>query len=149
MNIRELRLRTGLSQQKFADYFHIPLRTLQNWEYGEREAPEYLVKLIEYKLKMEGLMLSHLEIYSLSTSIKVIPARLIPALKKSEFVKDMEYVGSVKHGTATLKKYRLTVKEMVYTNKIRPEKEITVFAGDHIKITQDYNYFNFNPHPYG
>ena len=58
MNIRELRLSTGLSQQKFADYFKIPFRTLQNWEYGEREAPEYLLELIEYKLIKEGLMTS-------------------------------------------------------------------------------------------
>ena len=127
---------TGLSQQKFADYFHVPLRTLQNWEYGERKAPEYLLELIEYKLIKEGLMLSHKEIYNLN--MKMIPAKFVPYLQKSEFVKNMEYIGSVKHGTATLKKYRLTVKEMVYTNKIRPEKEITVFAGDHIKITQDY-----------
>lgn len=83
-------------------------------------------------------MLSHLEIYNLSKSIKVIPARLIPALKKSEFVKDMEYVGAVKDGRHCLKKYRLTVKEMVYTNKTLPERRFTVYAGDHIKNIQDY-----------
>ena len=142
MNVRELRLMTGLSQQKFADYFKIPLRTLQNWEYGEREAPEYLLELIEYKLIKEGLMLSHLEIYNLSTSIKVIPARLIPALEKSEFVKDMEYVGAVKDGRHYLKEYRLTVKEMVYTDKVLPERRFTVYAGDHIKNIQDYMPYN-------
>ena len=142
MNVRELRTATGMTQKEFADYFDIPFRTLQNWEGGQRKAPEYLLELIEYKLIKEGLMLSHLEIYSLSTSIKVIPARLIPALKKSEFVKDMEYIGSVKHGTATLKKYRLTVKEMVYTDKVLPERRFTVYAGDHIKNIQDYMPYN-------
>jgi len=136
VNIKELRTTTGMTQQEFADYFGIPKRTIENWEGGKRTPPEYVTKLIEYKLIKEGLMLSHKEIYNLN--MKMIPAKFVPYLQKSEFVKNMEYIGSVKHGTATLKKYRLTVKEMVYTNKIRPEKEITVFAGDHIKITQDY-----------
>lgn len=142
MNVRELRTATGMTQKEFADYFDIPFRTLQNWEYGERKAPEYLLELIEYKLIKEGLMLSHLEIYSLSTSIKVIPARLIPALRKSEFVKDMEYVGTVKDGRHCLKKYRLTVKEMVYTDRTLPERRFTVYAGDHIKNIQDYMPYN-------
>jgi DNA-binding transcriptional regulator YiaG len=54
MNIKELRTRTGMSQSQFADFFHIPKQTLQNWEQGRRECPEYLLKLIEYKLKKEG-----------------------------------------------------------------------------------------------
>jgi putative transcriptional regulator len=57
MNVRELRTATGMTQKEFADYFHIPFRTLQNWEGGQRKAPEYLVKLIEYKLKMEGIIM--------------------------------------------------------------------------------------------
>lgn len=138
MDIKDLRAVTGWTQKAFADYFHIPLRTLQNWEGGQRKAPEYLLELIEYKLIKEGLMLSHLEVYNLSTSIKVIPARLIPALEKSEFVKDMEYVGVVKDGRHYLKEYRLTVKEMVYTDRALPERRFTVYAGDHIKNIQDY-----------
>jgi len=142
MNIKDLRAATGWTQKVFADYFHIPLRTLQNWEGGQRKAPDYLVELMEYKLLMEGIMLSFLEIYNLSTSIKVIPARLIPALEKSEFVKDMEYVGAVKDGRHYLKEYRLTVKEMVYTDRTLPERRFTVYAGDHIKNIQDYMPYN-------
>ena len=138
MNIRELRTAANMTQKEFADYFRIPFRTLQNWEGGHRNPPDYLVELMEYKLYKEGLMLSHLEIYNLSTSIKVIPARLIPALEKSEFVKDMEYVGAVKDGRHYLKEYRLTVKEMVYTDRTLPERRFTAYAGDHIKNIQDY-----------
>jgi len=75
MNIRELRLRTGLSQQKFADYFKIPLRTLQNWEYGEREAPEYLLELIEYKLIKEGLIMTSEYLKKNATKIDVVDMR--------------------------------------------------------------------------
>lgn len=56
MNIKDLRTRTGMSQSQFADYFHIPKQTLQNWEQDRRECPEYLLELIEYKLTKEGFL---------------------------------------------------------------------------------------------
>ncbi len=47
MTIQELRKKTGLSQSKFAEYFGIPLRTVQEWEQGRRKPPEYIPKLLE------------------------------------------------------------------------------------------------------
>ena len=52
--IIDLRTASGMSRPQFAEYFKIPYRTLQSWEIGDREAPEYLVDLIEYKLRNEG-----------------------------------------------------------------------------------------------
>lgn len=54
MTIKELRAAAGMSQQQFADYFGIPKRSIENWEGGQRSCPEYLVKLIAYKLEHEG-----------------------------------------------------------------------------------------------
>lgn len=54
--IKHLRQLTGLSQQAFGDYLHIPLRTIQNWESGTNKCPEYTVELIEYKLNKEGMI---------------------------------------------------------------------------------------------
>ncbi|MBR6995351.1 MAG: helix-turn-helix transcriptional regulator [Ruminococcus sp.] len=56
MTIKELRLAAGMTQQAFSDFFDIPPRTIQAWEYGTRVPPEYLVNLIEYKLKKEGMI---------------------------------------------------------------------------------------------
>ena len=56
MSIKDLRLRTNLSQTKFADVVGIPVRTIQKWEQGERTPPDYVVKLIEYFLINEGLI---------------------------------------------------------------------------------------------
>lgn len=47
MTIQELRSETNLSQSKFAEYFGIPLRTVQDWEQGRRKPPEYIPKLLE------------------------------------------------------------------------------------------------------
>lgn len=56
MTIKELRTACGMTQQAFADYFNIPKRSIENWEYGKTEPPAYLIELIEYKLKREGLI---------------------------------------------------------------------------------------------
>jgi putative transcriptional regulator len=45
--IKDLRARTGLSAQKFGDRYKIPMRTVQNWEYGRRGVPEYVLFLLE------------------------------------------------------------------------------------------------------
>lgn len=49
-----------MSQRKFADYFEMPVRNIQNWESesqkSSRHLAEYWVKLMEYKLVNEGLI---------------------------------------------------------------------------------------------
>ena len=44
---KEIRALTGLSQKNFGDLYRIPLRTVQNWEQGTNEAPEYVLLLLE------------------------------------------------------------------------------------------------------
>ena len=53
MTIKELRTKSGMTQQAFGDYFGIPLRSIQNWEGGQRQCPEYLLNLMKYKLEKE------------------------------------------------------------------------------------------------
>lgn len=50
----ELRKQTGLNRREFAEYFEIPYRTI-HWELGNREMPEYLLRLIADKLKVNEL----------------------------------------------------------------------------------------------
>ena len=52
----EIRKRTGMNRREFAEYFNIPYRTVQDWELGNRQMPEYLFCLMEYKIRMEKLM---------------------------------------------------------------------------------------------
>lgn len=56
MNIKSLRSATGMTQKAFGDYFGIPLKSIQGWEYNSRKCPPYLLSLIEYKLRKEGLI---------------------------------------------------------------------------------------------
>lgn len=43
ISVRDLRNIVTWSQRTFADYFNIPVRTLQHWEIGERRPPRYIV----------------------------------------------------------------------------------------------------------
>ncbi len=45
--IRDLRRVPNLSQTAFGEKYRIPLRTVQGWELGEREAPDYVIDLLE------------------------------------------------------------------------------------------------------
>ena len=50
-----LRKSTGLNRKEFAMYFGIPYRTIQDWELGNRQMPEYLLRLMAYKVQVEQL----------------------------------------------------------------------------------------------
>lgn len=54
--IKELRENTGMNRKEFCDYFQIPYRTVTEWERDNRHAPEYVVRLLEYYIRMENLV---------------------------------------------------------------------------------------------
>lgn len=43
----------GDTQGEFAARYHIPFRTIQNWEAGVRNPPEYIVSLLEHKVRAD------------------------------------------------------------------------------------------------
>lgn len=49
----ELRESNGMTRKEFCEYFEIPYRTVQDWELGNRKMPDYLLRLMEYKIRME------------------------------------------------------------------------------------------------
>ena len=61
MTINEIRQSTGLSQGKFADRYHLPVRTLQQWEQGRRSCPEYVIyllsKVVEEDMRMKDTVI--------------------------------------------------------------------------------------------
>jgi len=54
--VRKLRDEMGMNRREFCDYYAIPYRTVVDWEAGKRKMPEYVLKLMEYKAKMENLI---------------------------------------------------------------------------------------------
>ena len=51
----ELRKSTGMNRKQFCEYFQIPYRTMTDWELGNRTMPDYLLRLMAYKVNVEKL----------------------------------------------------------------------------------------------
>lgn len=48
-----IRSQTGMNKKEFAEYLVIPYKTLQDLELGNTQSPEYVLRLIAYKVQME------------------------------------------------------------------------------------------------
>lgn len=57
MLIKELRAELGLSQRAFAQRYRIPLRSIENWEGGQRTPPSYVLELLEKAVKNDLLII--------------------------------------------------------------------------------------------
>lgn len=51
MTIKEARISANLTQKQMSDLFEIPLRTIENWESGQRTPPTYVERLVIDKLE--------------------------------------------------------------------------------------------------
>lgn len=50
-SVRDLRGLLALSVQKFGDRYHIPRRTIEDWESGRNTAPVYVIELLNRAVK--------------------------------------------------------------------------------------------------
>lgn len=51
-----LRKRVGMSRKAFSEHTGIPVRTLEDWEAGRRTPPDYVPRLLEYRIKYEEMV---------------------------------------------------------------------------------------------
>ena len=53
--LKKLRESTGMNRKEFCEYFEIPYMTVTDWELGNRRVPQYLLRLMAYKIEIEKL----------------------------------------------------------------------------------------------
>jgi len=53
--VKKLRKKTGMNRREFCEFFDIPYRTVSEWERGGRHAPDYVIRLLDYYIKMENV----------------------------------------------------------------------------------------------
>lgn len=82
MNVREMRTRLGDTQSEFAARYNIPFRTVQNWEAGVRTPPEYIMNLLETRIKADLV----------NRRATALPRY---NLQKSDLPKRSDYVGAI------------------------------------------------------
>lgn len=56
IELKKIREELGMNRTEFSRYIDIPLRTLEEWEAGRRQMPDYVLRLITYYTKMERLL---------------------------------------------------------------------------------------------
>ena len=54
--LKRTREMLGMNRTEFSQYMEIPLRTLEEWEAGRRQMPEYVLRLIAYYARMERFL---------------------------------------------------------------------------------------------
>ena len=50
---KAIRKESGMSRTEFSGWLGVPYRTMQEWELGRRKMPEYVLRLIAYKVANE------------------------------------------------------------------------------------------------
>lgn len=56
MDIKKTRKKLHMTQTQFGLLFGIPMRTIQEWELGRRNPPDYVINMMEEILKRRGLL---------------------------------------------------------------------------------------------
>ena len=56
IEIKKLRESTGMNRKEFCECFNIPYRTVTEWERGTRNAPDYVLRLLAYYIRMENML---------------------------------------------------------------------------------------------
>lgn len=51
--IKALRESIGMNRKEFCEHFEIPYRTVTEWERDSRHAPDYVIRLLEYYIRIE------------------------------------------------------------------------------------------------
>ena len=54
--LKKIREDLGMNRTEFSYYVGIPLRSLEEWEAGRRQMPDYVLRLIAYYTKMQQLL---------------------------------------------------------------------------------------------
>lgn len=89
MDIREMRTRLGDTQGEFAARYNIPFRTVQNWETGVRRPPEYILSLLESRIR-EDL------VNRKTTALPKYDPRKNDLPKRSDFIGSLSWLKAVR-----------------------------------------------------
>ena len=54
--LKKIREELGMNRTDFSRYVGFPLRTLEEWEAGRRQMPDYVLRLIAYYTKIQQLI---------------------------------------------------------------------------------------------
>lgn len=89
MDIREMRKQLGNTQSEFAARYNIPFRTIQNWETGKRTPPEYIIDLLEHRVREDLINRKTVTLPRYDPEKQDLP-------KRSDFIGSMSWLRAVR-----------------------------------------------------
>lgn len=116
MEVRELRLQTGLSQSKFANMFDIPIATLKDWEQERRTPPAYVINMMRTILEYNGMLIDESYIIACNKRRASVEKALAIVLTATEGPNElfMEALDSYIFGKITLEELERRVDRFEY-----------------------------------
>ncbi len=101
-HLKSLREETGLNRKQFAESLGIPLRTVEDWEGGKRKMPDYLIRLIAYKIEMSRGSIISKKGKILSRNVNIV---CDAEGKKLVLINDIRFKGKKKEEWEDIEKY--------------------------------------------
>ncbi len=102
--LQSLREDIGLNHKAFAEFFEIPIRTMEDWEAGRRAMPGYVLRLMEYKIRLEQKIGNQSEKVNQGQSgnVNIITD---PEGKKIVLINDIRFKGKEREEWTEIEKY--------------------------------------------
>lgn len=54
--VKAIRSKTELSAKAFGELYNIPMRTIQDWEHGKRQAPDYVLDMLAHEVALNDIV---------------------------------------------------------------------------------------------
>ena len=89
MNVREMRRQLGDTQSEFSVRYHIPFRTIQNWENGTRKPPEYIMNFLTQRIEEDLINRKTITLPKYDSRKKDLP-------KRSDYVGAISWLQAVR-----------------------------------------------------
>jgi transcriptional regulator with XRE-family HTH domain len=89
MTIKEMRKSLGDTQTDFSRRYHIPFRTIQNWEAGVNSPPAYVEELLERQIKTDLINRRQFQVPKWSSDKKQLPGN-------NQYMEPVEWLRAVR-----------------------------------------------------
>ena len=103
--LRSLRAELGLNRKQFAIEYGIPLRTIEDWEHGKRKMPDYVLRLLTYKARLDVLVAKKDEQQEEKTESKNVKIIVDTDGKKIVLINDIRFRGKKREEWKEIEKY--------------------------------------------
>lgn len=116
MEVKELRLQTGLSQSKFAKMFDIPVSTLKDWEQERRNPPSYVINMMRTILQYKEMLISSTYVEACETRRKSVESAMAIMLSATNGPDELflEVLDSYIFGKITLEEMESRIDRFEY-----------------------------------